>query len=86
MKEYLHNPIAEYALFLNGNKPRFLEIIGILQDGIIYCGNQAIELFKAGEFDDVVSKERAHFMSALDLGHSWDNLAKQEICITLEKV
>ena len=39
MKEYLYNPIAEYTLFVKGKSPRKAEIIGILQDGVIWTGN-----------------------------------------------
>lgn len=82
MKKYLHNPISEYSLFLKSEND--LKVIGILQDGVIYTGNKAIELFKTGNFDDVVSEQRAKLMSCLDLSPQWDELAKQPVCITLE--
>ncbi len=84
MKKYLTNPIGEYNLFLRRKSSKPLKIIGILQDMIIYTGEDAIKLFQADDFDDVVSDQRAKLMACLDLGHQWDNLAKCPVCITLE--
>lgn len=75
--------ITEISGFINGKHD--LQVIGVLQNGIIYTGNKAIALFKEGRFDDVISLARAKLMSAMYLGYKWDELARQHVCIELNR-
>lgn len=82
MKDWGLNPIAEFTLFLKRGSG-FITVVGILQDGIIYTDPKAAELFDAGNFDDIVSDDRAKFMAAMDLGVKWQQLASCEPFIVL---
>ena len=62
------------------------EIVGILINGTIYTGKEAIARVKyTGDFDDVVCRARLKMMASMDLGHQWEELLRQPTLFYLDE-
>jgi hypothetical protein len=59
------------------NKDSKTEIIGFIVDNVIHTGTESMALVKSLQrADGVMTKDVARFMSAMDLGPKWDELAR----------